>query len=175
MSRDYKSELEEKFKNEETVFIFDNFKKALDKIECYCPKHDYKTFISPLELLRPKRKRVCEFCDAENKIKHFGFDIVEIFRSKRRLKVKIKCPECHGVYTHNVESLSEKTKCPLCSQWTNERLIRLGKGRYGDRYDYSEIDVKKWDTKVKITCTWCNNSFWQTPANHLLGEGGCHT
>ena len=42
---------------------------------------------------------------------------------------------------------------------------------HGDKYDYSEVEYVKSSIKVKIRCNICNTEFWQTPNNHLNGQG----
>lgn len=69
--------------------------------------------------------------------------------------------------------------CHECSnggKWTNDKLIRLGKEKYGDKFDYSLADVKNGDAKVEIKCNSCGTIFSQSPSNHIYGlKGGCPT
>lgn len=61
-------------------------------------------------------------------------------------------------------------------KWTNERLIAEGTERFGNRFDYSLIDVKDKETKVAIKCNVCGTIFYQAPSGHAHSlQGGCPT
>lgn len=55
-----------------------------------------------------------------------------------------------------------------------EEFIRRAKEIHEDDYDYSEVEYVNSNTKVKIYCPRCGEYFYQTPANHLKGEGCPH-
>lgn len=42
---------------------------------------------------------------------------------------------------------------------------------HGDLYNYDKVEYKNAHTKVEIYCKKCKNYFWQTPGNHLHGQG----
>lgn len=49
-----------------------------------------------------------------------------------------------------------------------ERAIRV----HGDKYDYSKVIYFRAKIKVEIICKYTNHdNFWQTPDNHLQGQG----
>lgn len=48
---------------------------------------------------------------------------------------------------------------------------KKAKAIHGDKYDYSEVEYIKSSIKVKIKCKKCQTEFWQTPNNHLNGQG----
>lgn len=52
-------------------------------------------------------------------------------------------------------------------------FIERARALNGDKYDYSEVDYKDNRTPVKIIDRNCpeNPVFWQTPSNHLKGQG----
>lgn len=52
-------------------------------------------------------------------------------------------------------------------EWIEKAEKIHGKGIY----DYSEVEYKNAQTKVKIRCNSCGNIFYQTPNNHLSGKG----
>lgn len=64
--------------------------------------------------------------------------------------------------------------CKECSgnvRLTTERFIRKAKELYGDKYDYSKVNITGNNkTKVCIICPE-HGDFWQVPNNHLLGAG----
>lgn len=54
------------------------------------------------------------------------------------------------------------------------KFINRAIGKYGDHYDYSEIDYVRNDMPVKIKCNLHNVVFEQRPAGHLdFGEYSC--
>ena len=52
------------------------------------------------------------------------------------------------------------------------RFIRKAVEKYGNKFDYSNVDYKQCDEKVCIICPehW---EFWQTPNLHLNTKHGC--
>ncbi len=54
----------------------------------------------------------------------------------------------------------------------NYLLLFLDKAKkvHGNKYDYSEVEYKGFNTKVKIICKE-HGEFFQTPHNHLKGQG----
>ena len=64
--------------------------------------------------------------------------------------------------------------CPFCSKtkpklWeeVHNEFIKV----HGDEYDYSKVEFKNMNTKVCIIHKKCGSEFWQTPKNHLRGQG----
>lgn len=55
---------------------------------------------------------------------------------------------------------------------TTEEFIVKAKERYGDRFDYSNVEYIRSKLKVIITCKQ-HGDFEQTPNNHLNNKGGC--
>lgn len=53
---------------------------------------------------------------------------------------------------------------------TREEFIEQAKIIHGDKYDYSKVEYKTTHDKVCIICPE-HGEFWQTPHNHLKGEG----
>jgi DNA-directed RNA polymerase subunit M/transcription elongation factor TFIIS len=61
-------------------------------------------------------------------------------------------------------------------KWTNERFIAESIARFGERFDYSLVDVKGKDKKVAIKCNECGTVFYQSPKGHITSlQGGCPT
>jgi hypothetical protein len=54
-----------------------------------------------------------------------------------------------------------------------EKFISKAKKKYGNKYDYSEIEYINSTTEITILCTEHNISFKQSPSNHLRGWNGC--
>jgi hypothetical protein len=53
--------------------------------------------------------------------------------------------------------------------WTTQSFINCAKTVHGNRYDYSLVEYKNVDTKVKIVCKE-HGVFEQTPYNHMRGS-----
>ena len=54
--------------------------------------------------------------------------------------------------------------------YTNEMLSRDFRLVHGEKYDYSKVNLTRFDSKVCIICPK-HGEFWQTPSNHLKGKG----
>lgn len=169
MKKDYKKILENKFEN----IQFPEINKATEKIKFFCKKHNISFCNTPVELLRDRKKIICKKCSIEQELKNTKKEIVDIIFEKHRTKVIVHCDICNNNYIHNKDSLTERTKCPFCSKWTKEKLIKIGREKYGNKYDYSNSIVIDYNTKVEIKCNTCQNIFWQVPNNHIYGKGGC--
>lgn len=57
---------------------------------------------------------------------------------------------------------------------TFEEFVKRAKLVHGEAYVYSSIDYKKTKEKTKIYCKKCRRYFYQTPHNHLIGQGCPH-
>lgn len=53
---------------------------------------------------------------------------------------------------------------------TQEEFIERARQVHGDKYDYSKAGYISTDTKICIICPE-HGEFWQTPSNHLKGQG----
>ena len=88
-------------------------------------------------------------------------------------KVVIVCP-IHGEFEQRPNSHLSGDGCPKCKvdehRSSTEQFIRKAIFVHGDKYDYSKVDYKYSNTKVKIICPE-HGEFNQTPANHLRGSG----
>ena len=94
-----------------------------------------------------------------------------------KIKVKIICP-VHGIFEQTPDKhLNDKNGCKKCA---NEKLredrkdkdfIQKAKEVHGDKYDYSLVDYKNNQTKVKIICP-IHGIFEQNAYYHING-GGC--
>lgn len=91
-----------------------------------------------------------------------------------KIKVKIICP-IHGVFEQTPDKhLNDKNGCKKCA---NEKLredrkdkdfIQKAKAIHGDKYDYSLVDYKNNQTKVKIICP-IHGIFEQNAYYHING------
>ena len=56
---------------------------------------------------------------------------------------------------------------------TIEKFLDRAKFVHGEEYDYTKVEIKRSDLKVKITHKKCGTLFMQTPNNHINGKQGC--
>ena len=87
-------------------------------------------------------------------------------------KVCIVCPT-HGEFWQNPKYHMKGGNCPKCAgsyKLTTEDFIEKAKKVHGDKYDYSKVEYKNYNTKVCIICPE-HGEFWQVPNNHLYGAG----
>ena len=101
------------------------------------------------------------------------YDYSKVDYVKDYIKVCIICPE-HGEFWQRPHAHLQGQGCPKCKSkkqtCTTDEFIAKAKKIHGDKYDYSK--VKYIDTKSKV-CVVCpeHGEFWQTPHNHLSGQG----
>ena len=91
-----------------------------------------------------------------------------------RHKFSVICPK-HGEFLIRLDKVRNGYECPLCSQENSidikhNNFIEKARKVHGDKYDYSKVEYKGWNKKVCIICP-IHGEFWQTPSNHLLGQG----
>lgn len=94
--------------------------------------------------------------------------------------VSYRCKACDRINTVKGYTLLRGNHCIKCSRKTIARaktkdkshFIRKARAVHGDRYDYSLVDYKRTDAKVKIVCP-DHGVFEKEPSNHYFGQG-CH-
>ena len=92
-------------------------------------------------------------------------------------KVCIICPD-HGEFWQTPKDHLTGRGCPRCAYYykgqkkanTKEGFIEKATEIHGNKYDYSKVEYVNNRTKVCIICS-DHGEFWQTPANHLRGQG----
>ena len=92
-------------------------------------------------------------------------------------KVCIVCPD-HGEFWQTPKDHLTGRGCPRCAYYykgqkkanTKEGFIEKATEIHGNKYDYSKVEYVNNRTKVCIICS-DHGEFWQTPANHLRGQG----
>lgn len=95
-------------------------------------------------------------------------------------KINIICPK-HGMFSQNAQSHLEGHGCPKCKaaeaslreKYTTDFFIKKAREVHGEKYDYSKVDYKGWNIKVKIICP-IHGEFLQSPSDHLKGHGCVH-
>jgi len=88
-----------------------------------------------------------------------------------RSKVKIICPE-HGKFMQPPENHLKGYRCQKCADRTKNTTIFIEDAKiiHGNKYDYSFVDYKNSQSKVKIICLE-HGVFEQSPSKHLNGRG----
>ena len=113
---------------------------------------------------------------AENK--HKGkYDYSKIEYINYSTPIKIICP-IHGEFTQNPRDHLCTTGCPKCGRekanksesLSQEEFINNANKTHFNKYDYSKVEYINYTTKVCIICSK-HGEFWQTPGNHLQGQG----
>jgi len=87
-------------------------------------------------------------------------------------KLTILCP-IHGEFKQLIYDHLKGCGCPSCSglkKHDNFSFIEKSKTIHGEKYDYTLVDYKSYENKVKIICP-IHGVFEQTPHNHLSGAG----
>ena len=100
------------------------------------------------------------------------YDYSEVVYSGSNKKVKIIC-SIHGSFYQTPNKHLMGRGCPHCAgnvRKTTEQCINNFKKVHGDKYDYSLVQYKANNQKVKIVCP-IHGEFEQTPSIHLLGSG----
>ena len=112
-----------------------------------------------------------EFIERAKQIHGEKYDYSLVEYNGYKEKVKIICP-IHGVF----EQISKDhlrgcgcSKCKKVKKLTTEEFIKRAKEIHGEKYDYSLVEYKNIDTKIKIICP-IHGVFEQTPYNHLHYE-----
>jgi len=123
------------------------------------------------------RKRLCknEFlkrCEEKHGNK-YDYDLVDYINAKS--KIKIFCRECKIFFEQEAKSHMNGSGCKYCAfknQTMNfEELIDKFKQIHGNKFDYSLVEYKNSQIKIKIFCNKCLKVFEQSPNNHMRGNG----
>lgn len=86
--------------------------------------------------------------------------------------IEVICKE-HGLFRKRLSRFLSGSGCPKCSgkvRLTKEEFIEKARKVHGDKYDYSKVEYVNAHTRVCIICLE-HGEFWQTPTNHLNGNG----
>lgn len=97
---------------------------------------------------------------------------------KQDKPIRIRCKKHDHIFKQTPVNHWRGERCPLCARehvndskrMTLEEFIRRAREVHGDLNDYSKVVYANIDTKVCIICP-IHKEFWQTPRNHLKGQG----
>lgn len=164
-------------------FIYDlvDYKNTQTKVLILCPKHGPFSQ-TPSKHLQgngcPKcigrHKTTVEFIEEAQKIHNgvYNYDLVDYKGSTK--KVTIVCP-LHGPFKQIAIGHLSGKGCPKCGKSDpidKEEFLKRAKEKYGDKFDFSLADYKKYTTSITITCPLHGN-FKITPINFLQSYNGC--
>ena len=119
-----------------------------------------------------KRKSNDEFIREAQLIHHNRYDYSKVEYINNKTKVCIVCPE-HGEFWQTPSDHLNGKGCPQCAgnvRCDKAMFVEKAKSIHNDRYDYSKVEYVNAHTKVCIICPE-HGEFWQTPNNHLNGNG----
>ena len=177
---DYKNTFFTGLKDE--IFVYCNKCKSFFKISAH--KHLYnhqgcKNCIKQKKLIN-QRSNTKEFIEKAKKIHGDKYDYSKVKYTSVEAEVKIKCNRCGKLFTQKAYIHLQGSGCNDCNR--KEALEKLknikanefvekAKQRHGDLYDYNLVDYQDAKKVVKIICNRCHKVFYQTPNNHLRGQG----
>jgi hypothetical protein len=102
----------------------------------------------------------------------YNYSLVSYENSHK--KIKIICPK-HGVFEQKPNGHLNGKGCIRCfgrAELTTIEFIEKAKIVHGDKYNYSLVDYKKSNKKIKIICPK-HSVFEQTPNSHISAKNGC--
>ena len=167
------------------------YKKAREKVIIICPKHG--------EFVQTPNSHLngngCPHCKSEStgdrcrdtvdnfirksKLVHGNtYDYSNSIYRRNNEKIEIICP-VHGSFWQYPQNHLRGCGCPACKgsristskTRTRDEFIQKAKDVHGNTYDYSKVNYINSVTPVEIICNVHKMSFWQSPANHLRGQG----
>lgn len=162
-----------------------DFSRKNDRIKIICPIHGWFETTPHIHLLGcdcPKCVGIAklsneEFIEKSKSIHGNKYDYSKVDYKNNRTKVCIICPE-HGEFWMTPNSHLLNQGCPKCGDIATGNKLRLSYDSFvkraniihNNRYDYSKVNYITIATNVEIICPE-HGEFWQTPHNHLIGQG----
>ena len=118
-----------------------------------------------------------EFINKANKVHNGKYDYSKVEYVNAKTKVCIICPE-HGEFWQTPNNHLSGKGCALCANEnklhlynkSNDKFISEAQMIHNGKYDYSKVEYVNAKTKICIICPE-HGEFWQTPHNHLQGQG----
>jgi hypothetical protein len=121
----------------------------------------------------PKRKTKAEFIQRAKSKHGDKYDYSNSIYVDKRTQLEIICP-VHGSFFQNAGAHMEGKGCLKCANelklLTLDQFLFASRRQHGDKYDYSLVDYKHGQTKVKIVCP-SHGIFLSRPQNHMKGRG----
>lgn len=163
------------------------YKNANTKVKIICPTHgafeqtpsSHLNKIGCSKCSGNKKRTTEEFIIKSNIIHNNKYDYSLTKYINNGIKVKITCP-IHGIFEQIPRDHIRGVGCAKCAYETKaakrtfstEKFIEKANAIHNNKYDYSLVEYKKSNTKVKIICL-IHGVFEQTPQAHLNNEQGC--
>lgn len=167
------------------------YKGMHEKVCIICPKHG-EFWQTPANHLSGKGCPECgnisrwdtkgrvtteEFICRAKEIHGDKYDYSKVNYINAHTKICIICPK-HGEFWQTPNNHLTKYGCKKCAMEaltsnkprSIEEFVKMSRELHGDKYDYSKVEYKNCKTKVCIICP-IHGEFWQTPDNHLQGNG----
>ena len=126
----------------------------------------------------PRRSNTHDFVQKSVAVHGDRFDYSKVVYLNNDSKVIIICKD-HGEFLQTPSGyLSGYDGCPACRHVKNSSdlvtFVEKAKLVHGDKYGYSEVIYINNKVKVKVFCKEHLSFFFQSPSNHLNGNGhGC--
>lgn len=126
---------------------------------------------------KQKRMSLQKFIKRSNEIHNNKYDYSLVEYINVYTKVKIICP-IHGIFEQKPNNHLKGCNCLKCGYEINGKNLKKTSRQFiidaievhGDKYNYSSVDYKESQIKVKIICP-VHGIFEQKPNTHLNGAG----
>ena len=165
-----------------------DYKNTITKVSVICPQHGVFQ-IRPSDHIHnkvgcpicsgTKKSDTKEFIEKAEKIYGNKYDYSKVEYKNNKTKVYIICHEKdefgkeHGGFWQRPNDHLSGYECKKCKNKaipTTDEWVLRAKKKHGNKYNYSKVNYVNANTKVCVICTE-HGEFWQTPNNHLNGNG----
>jgi len=124
-----------------------------------------------------QRKSTEQFIEDAKNVHGNKYNYSKVNYINEKTNVTIVCP-IHGEFQQTPRKHLIGHGCQKCGiekssknqGFTNEQFIEKAKKIHGNKYDYSKVEYKGYETEICIICPK-HGEFWQTPDSHLQGSG----
>lgn len=134
-----------------------------------------------------RRKTREEFIEDAKKIWGSQYDYTQVDYKNSKSKVTIRCTKHDATFeqTPFAHIIMKRQGCPVCQEEIKEQVrkrratgtekfTQRAKERFGDSFDYSEVEYVNSNTPVKIICVKGGHGpFLMRPYTHLISVYGC--
>lgn len=152
-----------------------NFKMYLFNIKKDSRK--YREVISDIEnMINLKDVNTRAFIKKAQQKHGYKYNYSKTIYINRNTNVAIICDEHNVFYQNPMDHLNSKYGCGLCSnkargitrRKSQENFIRDAKKKYGDRFNYDEVNYVTATIPIKIFCTVPSHGYFFSTPNNLL-------